>query len=511
MMAAFTLAHLSDPHLAPPPAPGLRELAGKRALGYMNWTRNRTKVHRRDVLDALVADMQALRPDHIAVTGDIINIGLEAEFEPARAWLESVGSPEHVTVVPGNHDAYVRATQHRFAETWGDYLRGDDAAAGAAFPFLRRRGPLALIGVSSAVPTPPLMATGRLGRAQLEALERILTALSNEKAFRVLLIHHPLRSQSRAKRLTDSSELLALLKQHGVELILHGHDHIHSTMWFDGPRGRIPAIGVPSASAVAHGHTPAAAYNLFSIEREGEAWRCEQTVRGFGDAQADEAASRCCAAFVMRGLDPRIHHSSGFSSWTSCRVKPGNDDRSHISQRREQREAEQRQRAEDESEREGPETAAARLLGNNRLRHRSRDQRVFALHHAARDIVGDGVDDRRHLVRLRDHDAAEAGVLHKAIDALVAAHRDMRDHVDPQPRVLALADAAIEQIDLIRNLREQRIERLVQDLQPRHFGVAQIDHDTGTVGRLDPRLPQRIAQADRTLIAGGLAFGILRV
>src|SRR6202011_2151225 len=153
VMAAFTLAHLSDPHLPPLPAARLRDLAGKRALGYLNWTRNRHKYHRREVLDALVADMQAQRPDHIAVTGDLVNLALEAEFAPAQAWLEGVGAPQHVTVIPGNHDAYVRATQHRFAGAFGDYLRGDAGTEGEAFPFLRRRGPLALIGVSSAVPT----------------------------------------------------------------------------------------------------------------------------------------------------------------------------------------------------------------------------------------------------------------------------------------------------------------------------------------------------------------------
>jgi 3',5'-cyclic AMP phosphodiesterase CpdA len=286
-VAAFTLAHLSDPHLAPLPAPRLRELIGKRATGYLHWRRTRSKIHRRDVLDALVKDLQAQRPDHIAVTGDFVNIALEAEFAPAHAWLQSFGTPEHVTVVPGNHDAYVRATQHRFAEIWQDYLRGDGAltAGPITFPFVRRRGPLALIGVSSAAPTPPLMATGWLGQTQRDALDGILSQLSAEPAFRVLLIHHPLRSEKGSwhKRLTDSGELLALLKHHGVELILHGHDHIHSTMWFDGPRGRIPAIGVPSASAIAHRHTPAAAYNLFSIECDGDAWRCEQTVRGFSD------------------------------------------------------------------------------------------------------------------------------------------------------------------------------------------------------------------------------------
>src|SRR5438132_7131675 len=250
MTDTFTLAHLSDPHLPPLPTARLRELAGKRALGYLNWTRNRHKYHRREVLDALVADMQAQRPDHIAVTGDLVNLALDAEFTPAQAWLESVGTPQQVTVVPGNHDAYVRATRHRFTGAFEHYLRGDAAADGTPFPFVRRRGPLALIGVSSAVPTAPLMATGKLGRVQLDALDPILAQLASEQAFRVLLVHHPLHSDSRMKRLTDSRQLRALLKRHGVELVLHGHDHIHSTMWFEGVEGRIPAIGVPSASAV---------------------------------------------------------------------------------------------------------------------------------------------------------------------------------------------------------------------------------------------------------------------
>jgi len=282
MMAAFTLAHLSDPHLPPLPPARLRDLAGKRALGYLNWIRNRHRYHRREVLDALVADMQAQRPDHVAVTGDLVNLALEAEFTPAEAWLKSVGHPQHVTVVPGNHDAYVRATKHRFTGTFSDYLRGD-TANGTPFPFVRRRGPLALIGVSSAVPTAPLMATGMLGHAQLDALDQTLGQLSSEQVFRVLLVHHPLHSESRMKRLTDSHKLRAVLKRRGVELVLHGHDHIHSTMWVEGTDGRIPAIGVPSASALAHRHYPAAAYNLFSIDRDGDTWRCTQTVRGISD------------------------------------------------------------------------------------------------------------------------------------------------------------------------------------------------------------------------------------
>ena len=146
---------------------------------------------------------------------------------------------EHVTVVPGNHDAYVRATRHRFAEALGDYMRGDGAPA-ARFPFLRRRGPLALIGVSSAVPTAPLMATGSSATHSSRRSTACLARLSTEQLFRVLLMHHPLHSTSRIKRLTDWRQLQAVLEKHGVELVLHGHDHIHSTMWLDGPTGAFP-------------------------------------------------------------------------------------------------------------------------------------------------------------------------------------------------------------------------------------------------------------------------------
>ena len=177
-----------------------------------------------------------------------------------------------------------RPAKH-FPKIWADYFHGDGAASNdaATFPFVRRRGPLALIGVSTAIPTAPFMATGRLGRAQRDALEKLLPQLAAENLFRVLMIHHPpVTSKGRwTARLRDSNELLALLAKHGVELVLHGHDHRHATVWLDGPGTKIPAIGVPSASALARGHNQPAAYNLFSIEKSGDGWRCDHRVRGF--------------------------------------------------------------------------------------------------------------------------------------------------------------------------------------------------------------------------------------
>ena len=276
----FVLAHLSDPHISPLPSPRLAELAGKRALGYLNWRRSRSGIHRSDVLSAIVRDLKAQEFDHLAVTGDLINIALEAEFAPARAWLESLGAPHDVTLVPGNHDAYVRGWAEHARSAWGGYMRGD---GGEIFPFVRRRGPVALIGLSSALPTPPFMATGRLGGEQLARFETALAALGLAGLFRAVLIHHPPVSKASRyhKRLADSAELRAVLRKHGAELLIHGHDHVSSLTWLDGPKTPIPAVGVPSASASANGAHEPAGYHLFEIDGSANAWRCSMIARGF--------------------------------------------------------------------------------------------------------------------------------------------------------------------------------------------------------------------------------------
>src|SRR5262249_37462270 len=154
-------------------------------------------------------------------------IALPGEYPPGRAFLESLGPPHDVTLVPGNHDAYVRGAALHRERNWGDYMRGDEDAGDEVptFPFVRRRGQVALIGLSTAVPTAPLMATGRLGSAQLARLGAALDSCTG--LFRVVLIHHPPVSKPsrRFKRLVDSTELRMALARHGAELVIHGHDH----------------------------------------------------------------------------------------------------------------------------------------------------------------------------------------------------------------------------------------------------------------------------------------------
>ena len=273
----FVLAHLSDPHLAS--RPPLADLVSKRGLGFINWHRKRKYVHRTDVLEAITRDLRNINADHIAVTGDLINFSTRSEYQRARSWLETVGSPSAVTVIPGNHDIYVPAATKWPGEFWNEYMRGDGSVDGGLFPFVRRRADVALIALSSALPTGPFLATGFLGEPQLV---RFAAALEETRGlFRVVLIHHPptIAGRWHLRRLIDAVEFRRVLTEKGAELVIHGHDHRHSLVWLDGPRP-IPAVGAPSASALtAHATEDAAGYNLFNIAEQSGSFSCEMIMR----------------------------------------------------------------------------------------------------------------------------------------------------------------------------------------------------------------------------------------
>lgn len=279
----FRLAHLSDPHLGPLPDPLARELMGKRVLGYLNWRLNRRGALRPKTLDDLVADVHAHKPDHIAVTGDIVNIALDAELEPARQWLASLGPGPKVSVVPGNHDAYVKGALKRASQSWGPHMWGDGAGH-VQFPFVRRRGEIAIIGVSSAKHTGPFMATGHMERGQDLLLARALEHAGHEGLFRVVMIHHPPIKGAApwAGRLVNSDRFRAAVREAGAELVLHGHTHERSVGWIAGAGGKpVPVVGVPSASASPGGNGHGAGWNLFEIDRPGNDWVIRLTERGF--------------------------------------------------------------------------------------------------------------------------------------------------------------------------------------------------------------------------------------
>ncbi|MFK8033045.1 MAG: metallophosphoesterase [Hyphomicrobiales bacterium] len=276
----FRLAHFSDPHLGPLPNPSTLQLLSKRIFGYLNWTRNRAKTFSDVYLNALLADLASEAPDHIALTGDLVNIALPAEIESAGIWLRGLALPENMSVVPGNHDAYVPGALNQAKQVWGPYMLGDGASDQPQFPFLRRRGPVALICCSSSNATLPFMATGTFSEKQMEETAKLLQATKD--CCRVVLIHHPPfpKATPHYKRLIGADRFRKMIADNGAELILHGHTHIHSDERIDGPDRPVPVIGVPSASNGPGHKKPAGCYNLFSISEDSKKWSINWSQRG---------------------------------------------------------------------------------------------------------------------------------------------------------------------------------------------------------------------------------------
>lgn len=296
----FTLAHFSDPHIGPLPQPTFGELLSKRITGYLNYRRNRKASMTSGSLDLLLADMKSQSPDHVALTGDVVNVALEREFLQAANWLETVGPADYVSLIPGNHDAYVPGALAMAKKHWWPYFLGDELRASKIeFPYVRQRGPVKIIALSTGVATAPFMATGRLGRAQLSKAEELLKQGKAEDCFRLVLIHHPpfVEKGRWYKRLTDYEAFNEMIARVGAELVLHGHTHRRNVMYLDGPTHEVPVVGVPSAASGLTGKHEPGRYNLFQIDaidgaKDGKKWRCEHIERGITQNGIEELARR---------------------------------------------------------------------------------------------------------------------------------------------------------------------------------------------------------------------------
>ena len=248
---SLRLAHLSDLHAFSLENTSSLPFFSKRAAGFLNMQLHRKERHPQRILDALVDDLNAHPPDEVVITGDVTNLALESEFRLARTLLDRIEiGARHVTAVPGNHDVYTldALVRRPFHAHLAPYAASDSGDEG--FPFVRVREPLAIIGLSTARPSPVPCASGSLGRRQRERLEERLYELGRRGLFRVVLMHHPPVDNRVAflRGLRDRRELASLLARVGCELVLHGHEHRDLEAELRGPTGPIPVSCVASAS-----------------------------------------------------------------------------------------------------------------------------------------------------------------------------------------------------------------------------------------------------------------------
>lgn len=277
------VAHISDLHALDLHGVSPLRFLNKRLLGGLNLLRKRAAQHPVRILDALCDDLNRQPLDHIVVTGDLSNLSFPSELMRARQSIDTLRlGPSAVSVIPGNHDVYVWEAYfgRHFERCFAPYCRSDGAQADSAphFPFTRVRGDVAFIGCSTALPSPPPLADGWLGRRQLRELESQLARLRGH--FRVLLIHHPPVPYRLdiLRALRDRKALHAILRRTGCELVLHGHEHRDLRAELPGPEGPIPVIGVGSSTYNDPRPERRARYNIYTVEASPARFSVEQRV-----------------------------------------------------------------------------------------------------------------------------------------------------------------------------------------------------------------------------------------
>jgi 3',5'-cyclic AMP phosphodiesterase CpdA len=284
------IAHCSDLHLLSHDGARFLQFANKRWIGAMNLLSSRSRHYHTDAFEDMVVDLNASGVDHVLCTGDVTNLALAQEFAYAKARFDALTlGPKHVTVVPGNHDAYVAEGIGHFLATFADYCRadagwewpevrvtsataGDKPGTGDAqlqWPIVRVRGELALIGLSTSRATPWFTAHGTVGATQLS---RLRTALADPRLAgkaRIVAIHHPpagRRAFSKVRGLRDHAAFAAVLAEVGAELVVHGHEHVDLRETLPGPAGQeIPVLGVPSGTYEANKPERTGRYRVIEI------------------------------------------------------------------------------------------------------------------------------------------------------------------------------------------------------------------------------------------------------
>jgi len=286
------IAHFSDLHVLALEGASTYRFLNKRFTGWLNLRLKRGHKHRSAHVRAIAREITRAKVDHVVITGDLTNLALEQEFEAVKRLLEDDLhlAPDQISAVPGNHDLYTRGAlrDRRFTSYFQDYVKSDlpDLAADIAlgrFPFVKLRGPVAIIGLSSAVPRPPLMASGQLGQKQLDALANILAHPEVKARSPVILLHHPIHNppskmKTFVEGLWDADRLVDTLGALPRGLLLHGHLHVRRQCSLGTPLGELLSVGATSASLQHEHEHKMAGFNLYEFDDAGALTKVEAHV-----------------------------------------------------------------------------------------------------------------------------------------------------------------------------------------------------------------------------------------
>lgn len=231
-----------------------------------------------ELVEAIVAEVGAVSPDLVVVSGDLTQRARKDEFLQARAFLDSLPGPR--IVVPGNHDVPLYNVFARGLTPLSRYKRYIEADTD---PFYAD-AELAVVGINTARSL--TIKGGRINVRQLEAATDKFTDLSNEVT-RIVITHHPFETVD-----FDSDDgivgrarlAMGAFSRSSVDMILSGHQHLHranssaTRYLIDGYAALLIQAGTAVSSRLREG---ANTFNIILIDRpkiyvECRAWQPSQ-------------------------------------------------------------------------------------------------------------------------------------------------------------------------------------------------------------------------------------------
>ncbi|MFL6590192.1 MAG: metallophosphoesterase family protein [Chthoniobacterales bacterium] len=174
------------------------------------------------ILAPLVKFIGEMRPDVVAISGDLTQRARTAEFLAAKEFLESIPFPQ--IVVPGNHDVPLHNLFARFTRRLDRYRRYITPELQPVFA----DSEIVVAGVNTARAF--TWKDGRINRRQLKRLRKTMEPVPSDRT-KVVVTHHPFDLPAGASGNVVGRSRLAMktLAECGVDVLLAGHFHIADT------------------------------------------------------------------------------------------------------------------------------------------------------------------------------------------------------------------------------------------------------------------------------------------
>jgi Icc protein len=220
---------------------------------------------RPDLLEAAIEETNGLKPDLVAIAGDLTMEGYRWEFEEAKGYLDRLECP-NVVVVPGNHDAKNVGYRH-FEEFFG--LREGTATV----PL--HDGEARVVALDS---TKPDLDEGEVGREHYAWIDSEFRGWN--RGPKIVIVHHHILAVPGTGRdvnnLRDAGDVMAIFRELKVDMVLSGHRHVPYVWSISGVR--IVHSGTVSSMRVRGTMPPS--YNIIESDEEGVRVTLKQPGKG---------------------------------------------------------------------------------------------------------------------------------------------------------------------------------------------------------------------------------------